>query len=334
MGIILRMFPPKIQHANSVRVIAPSCSMASMAWADDAYWARAEAQMASWGLHVTYGKHLRELDAFQSTTVAARLEDVHDAFRDPDVHLIHTVRGGWNVNQLLEHLDYGLISQHPKALCGFSDITALGNAIYAKTGLVTYSGPNYSQFGLGAQVQYTFDAFERCLMHEGPYRIEPSAQWTNDHYSADHPQLRFETNDGPWVLQEGDAEGVLLGGNLCTLNLLQGTAYMPDLTGSVVFLEDDSESSNLAFDRNLQSLLQLPSARGIRGVVIGRFQTANGMTRDLLAQLIRTKDALRGVPVIANMDFGHTYPMTTFPIGGKVRISAKKPQPILEILEH
>ncbi len=328
------MLAPKLRPGHGVRILAPSCTLPSLPWVTDAFLEQAKDFFRSRGMTVTEGKHLREGDAFGSTTVEARLEDLHAAFADDAVHAIITIRGGWLANSLLARLDYDLIKAHPKVLCGYSDITALQNAIFAKTGLVTYSGPNFLAFGIGDQLHYTFEAFEQCVLHDDPFIAEPSREWTDEFWSPDHQTLAFEHNEGPWILREGESEGRLLGGNLCTLNLLQGSEYMPDLRESVLFLEDDHESLAHTFDRNLQSLLHLPSARGIRGLVIGRFEKSSGVTRALLEQIIASKPELAGLPVIANADFGHTRPMITFPIGGRTRILANNGEATIQILEH
>jgi muramoyltetrapeptide carboxypeptidase LdcA involved in peptidoglycan recycling len=148
----------------------------------------------------------------------------------------------------------------------------------------------------------------------------------------------FEPNEGWWTLGHGEAEGTIIGGNLCTLNLLQGTKYMPSLKDSILFLEDDFESSAGTFDRNLQSLIHLPDFKGVRGIVIGRFEknAANGMppmSNELLRNLLDNHSELNDLPIIANVDFGHTQPMITFPIGGKARIKGGK-QSSIEILTH
>jgi muramoyltetrapeptide carboxypeptidase len=118
------------------------------------------------------------------------------------------------------------------------------------------------------------------------------------------------------VLQEGEAEGTIVGGNLCTFNLLQGTPFMPGLEGAIVFVEDDGQVKPWDFDRDLVSLLQQPAFSGARGLVIGRFQRATGMTRELLTQIVGNKPELAHLPVLANVDFGHTTPTVTFPSGG------------------
>lgn len=323
-----KFFPPRLRPGDTVRIIAPSCTLTSIEWMNDELLARAKKFFIDLGMTVSEGKHIRERNAFDSTSIEHRIEDLHDAFRDPSVKLISTIRGGWSSNQLLRSIDYDLIRKHPKILCGFSDITALSNAIYAKTGLVGYSGPNFTHFAFGPQIRYSLDAFVRCVTTTEPIDVLPSAQWTRDRFSLDHQELHFERSDGWWILQEGEVSGTIIGANLCTFNLLHGTEYMPSLEGSILFLEDDYETHSKTFDRDLQSILHQPGFSGVRGIVIGRFEShaANAamqpITRELLTEIVRSKRELRGLPVIANVDFGHTHPMITFPIGGRVEVKA------------
>ncbi len=92
---------------------------------------------------------------------------------------------------------------------------------------------------------------------------------------------------------------------------------MPSLDGALLMVEDDAETDAATFCRDLISLLQLPDGGGVQGLVIGRFQEHSGMTRSLLEQIIARQDRVDGLPVLANVDFGHTSPLVTFPIGGR-----------------
>lgn len=328
------MIPAKLKPGDGVRILAPSCTLPTIEWLTPEILERAKNWFTRRRLTVSEGRYIREMDILESTSIAHRVEDLHNAFLDDSVQAIITVRGGWLSNQLLGHLDYDLIRAHPKILCGFSDITALGNAIYAKTGLVTYSGPNFNQFWIGSQLDYTYNYFVRCLVDQDAYTIEPSPKWSDDRFSPQHPQLDWRVNEGPWVIRPGTGRGTIIGGNLCTLNLLHGTPYMPSLRGALLCIEDDHESPARTFDRNLQSLLHLPDASEISGLVIGRFQGASGMTRAAMEHIIATKAELRNIPVIANVDFGHTYPMCTFPIGGTGEVTAADDAAKIRITEH
>ena len=127
-------------------------------------------------------------------------------------------------------------------------------------------------------------------------------------------------NEGWWALRPGQATGRIVGGNLCTLNLLQGTEYMPSLDGALLMIEDDATSDADTFARDLPSLLQLPMPR-VQGLVIGRFQKASGVIRYLLEQIIARSDRLAACPCFGNVDFGHTNPLATFPIGGRAELA-------------
>ena len=138
------------------------------------------------------------------------------------------------------------------------------------------------------------------------------------------------------VLQEGCCEGTIIGGNLCTLNLLQGTPYMPDIRNKVLFLEDDNVTGEYCpyeFDRNLQSLLQVSGAETIRGIVFGRFDSSCKLDAETIAEIIQNKVSL-DIPVIYGADFGHVFPIFTFPIGGKVKLCAENKKARIQITEH
>jgi muramoyltetrapeptide carboxypeptidase LdcA involved in peptidoglycan recycling len=323
------MIPRKLKAGDNVRIIAPSCTLPSMPWMDGKPLADAKQWFTDRGMTVSDGKYIREINEFGSTSIAHRLKDLHDAFRDPTVHAMITVRGGWNVNQLLPHIDYGLIKKNPKILCGFSDITALSNAIFAKTGLVTYSGPNFSQFCYGDKLHYTHDYFEAALLRKEPIDLKPSPAWTDTYFTAGKP-WPFEKNPGWRVLRKGKAEGTCIGGNLCTLSLLQGTEYMPTAKNVILLVEDDHETHPRTFDRDLTSLTQQPWFESVRGVLFGRFQRSavntdfGPVTPAMLDAIVANNARLKKLPIIADVDFGHTYPSATLPIGGTVAMDATK----------
>ncbi len=325
------IIPPKLRRGDMVRVVAPATSLAIVSEENQHI---AEERLAALGLRISFGAHIGERNAFDSSSVDSRLADFHAAFADPEVRLVLAVIGGYSSNQLLRRIDWELIRQNPKALSGFSDITVLSNAIFAKTGVVTYSGPAYANFAEREHFDFTLDMFRRCLLGDQPIDVRPSAVWTDDKWYRDQADRHPIPNPGYQAIHDGEAEGMIIGGNLCSLNLLQGTEYMPPLDDAILFLEESELSSLREFDRNLQSLLHLPEAGGIRGIVIGRFQRASGATPDLIRQLIEAKPELDGIPVVAGADFGHTQSMITFPIGGRARLAVQGADVRLVITVH
>jgi muramoyltetrapeptide carboxypeptidase len=171
------IFPEKLKSGDEVRVIAPSRSLAIIS---EQTRAIANKRLAELGLTVTFGKHVEEVDGFNSSSVASRLEDLYEAFADKNVKGILTVVGGFNSNQLLKQIDWSVIKSNSKVLCGFSDITALNNSILAQTGLVTYSGVHYSTFGMEQYFDYPLEYFKKCVMTDEPIDVKPVAEWTDD----------------------------------------------------------------------------------------------------------------------------------------------------------
>lgn len=327
------MIPNKLKVGDEIRVIAPARSMSII---PDDVRKIATSNLEKLGLKVSFGKYVEENDSFSSSSIKSRLTDLHDAFSDAQIKGVLTVIGGFNSNQLLKGIDWNLIKKNPKIFCGLSDITVLSNAIYAKTRMVTYSGMHYSTFGQKILQDYGVDYFKHCLIENGPFEIKPSQKWSNDSWYRNQNDRKFMENEGWWVINEGNAKGISMGGNLSSFKLLSGTEYMPNLKNSILFLEDDNFTDNDVgeFDRQLQALIYQENFKGVRVILIGRFEIGSKMTQELLTKIIASKPELKNLPVIANMDFGHTDPMFTFPIGGEVEINSQKENSSLTILKH
>lgn len=325
------MLPQKLKPGDEIRVIAPSSSLGIISQTNRDL---AVKRLGELGLTISYSKNSEEIDEFESSSIESRVADLHEAFSNKNVKGILTAIGGFNVNQILKYLDYGLIKNNHKVLCGYSDITALSNAIYAKTGLINYSGPAFSTFGILKGNDYTVDYFRKCLMEENPFEIKSSEEWSDDKWYLDQNTREFIKNEGSLPINEGETEGRIIGGNICTLNLLLGTEFMPSIKDAILFLEDDEESKLKHFDRNLQALLHQREFSQVKGLVIGRFQKASEATKEKIIKMIKTKKELENIPIIANLDFGHTSPLFTFPIGGTAKLSVKKEEVKLEIREH
>lgn len=320
------MIPNKLQAGDEVRVIAPSRSMAII---NQETRDIANKRLEELGLKVTFGKNVELCDSFTSSSVEARIEDLHEAFADKNVKAILTVIGGFNSNQLLAHIDYNLIKENPKILCGFSDITALTEAIYAKTGLVTYSGPHYSSFGMKYGFEYTLGYFKKMFFEDEDIEIESSDVWSNDMWFLNQEKREFFKNHKMFTINEGKAAGTIIGGNLSTFSLLTGTEYMPEFKdNTILFIENDSTVSGsiflLEFDRMLQSIIHQPGFDKVTGIVLGRAEKSCDMNREKWEMMINNKPELSKIPVIADLDFGHTTPIFTFPIGGKAELEATK----------
>ena len=311
---------------DEVRIIAPSRSLSII---DKQTQEIANTRFKELGLKLSFSKNCKSIDDFSSSSIEERIEDLHEAFLDKRVKAIFTVIGGDNVNQLLKYIDYDIVKRNPKIICGYSDTTALSNALSHKTGLVTYSGPAYSTLGMLKGIDFSINYIKKCLFSNEPYEVINSEQWSDDAWYIDQERRNFYKDNGIEVLNHGKAEGKIVGGNLCTINLLQGTEFMPDLTNSVLFIEDDELTSPSTFDRDLQSLIHQKNFDRVKGIVIGKFQLKSEVSETLLKKIIHSKQELASIPVLYNLNFGHTTPHICFPIGGFVKIDTKSRKQII-----
>ncbi|SDD12749.1 Muramoyltetrapeptide carboxypeptidase LdcA (peptidoglycan recycling) [Terribacillus halophilus] len=319
------IIPNKLKKGDEVRIIAPSRSMKILS--GNGILA-AKKRLQDLCLHVTFGRNVEVCDIQDSSSIEQRIEDLHDAFTDKNVKAILTVIGGFNSNELLPYLDYELLQDNPKILCGYSNITALTNAINEKCKFITYSGPHFSSFQMDGLQDYQTAYFKKCLMEEKPFELQPSNKWSDDSWFIDQNNRIYKGTE--WkVYSNGSAEGTLIGGSLCTLNLLQGTEYMPDTNECILFIEDDELTTPETFARDLTSLLQI--SKSIKALLIGRFQKRSEVSEKQLHFILNKHPQLKNIPVIYDMDFGHTQPIMTLPIGGKIRVNTKDMR--LELIE-
>ena len=316
----MSIIPERLKKGDKIMVIAPSRGL-KLIGADCRQIA--EERLANLGLTVEFAPNTTDenFDMTMSASVEKRAADIMTAFADKSVKAVLTVIGGFNSNQLIRHLDYEIIRKNPKIFMGFSDITALHTAIYAQTGLVTYYGPHYSSLGMKKGCEYTLENMVKALFEGGKREILPSAEWSDDAWFLDQDKREFIKNEGWWQIQGGTAKGTIIGGNLCTFILHLGTPYRPKFEkDTILFLEDDEESHLLNFERNLQALINQEDFKNVKGLVIGRFQKASKVTREKLTFILKNKPELKNMPIIANIDMGHTTPINTIALGGYAEI--------------
>lgn len=279
------------------------------------------------GYDITFGKNVnKSIPEYNCPSIEDRKNDIEEAFLDKNVKAIMIARGGALSNQLLDEIDYEIIQKNPKIIIGFSDATSLLNAIYSQTKLKTYYGPNFSVLAMRKGNDYTYEYLNKVLNNEEEYYINPVISWSSDKWYKDQDNRKFIKNNGMNIINEGNAEGTIIGGNLNTFSLLQGTKYMPIAQKIILFIEEDNwanEDYLYEFDRRLQSLTQQAFFKKVKGIIIGRAQQNVNMNINRWKTLISMNKKLINMPIVVNADFGHTMPMATFPIGGKCIISGK-----------
>ncbi|MGW8382537.1 S66 family peptidase [Streptococcus parasuis] len=307
----------RLKKGDHIRVVSPSSSIESIGGFEANV--AAKKKLEALGFRLSFSEHYFENDIFDSAPIASRVADLEAAFANETVDAILTTIGGFNCNELLPYLDFDLIAQNPKIFCGYSDTTALLNAIYAKTGMQTYMGPAYSSFKMREGQDYQTQAWLNAVTQD-TYQLTPSLEWSSDAwYLPDAPRTFYPTE---WkVYNPGQASGIAIGGNLSTFALLHGTEFAPKPDKYILFLEEAEEDHYVEFTRHFAALLQVyPNPQA---VLIGRFPKETEMTEEILLAILDKHPILKQIPVLYDLDFAHTQPLFTITIGGQVEIDTK-----------
>ena len=296
----------------------------------------------AFGVTVIETEHaLRDAD-WLARNPKARADDLMAAFVDETIDGIISTIGGEDSIRTLPYLDLDLIRNNPKVFMGFSD-TTISHAACFKAGIVSFYGPSFmAGFAEnGGMFPYMVDSVRRTLFSPEPVGvIEPNrAGWTVEHLPWENPEnqsIRRKLNpctDWKFHQNEGVVEGQLFGGCVEVLDWLRGTDYFPaatDLQRAVLFLETSEEAAPPSFlTRFIRCLAAMGILEGLSSILLGRpggdvdpatFHAYD----DALCKTVREEYGLNDMPIVTNMDFGHTDPMFVLPIGMKVRINSTK----------
>jgi muramoyltetrapeptide carboxypeptidase len=328
---------PRLSRGDCVGIVSPS-------WGGAAEFPhRAERgvrELERLGFRVKLAPHALHSNGFVSDTAENRVSDLHRMFVDPDVRLIVAAIGGDHSCHLLPLLDFELIRTHPTLFMGFSDITVLNVAIWKETGLVTFNGPalltDFAEFP--EMFDYTRSSFLKAVSLGEPLGVmTPSSWWTeefldwNEKQDLTRPRERQASAGWTW-LKPGLAEGVLVGGCLESLEHLRGTRFWPDWQGCMLFIEtSEMAPSPAVVDAMLMDYENMGVLRDIRGLLVGRPMKYTDQQRQQLRDVVLDRTRTFDFPVVMDMDFGHTAPQFTVPIGCRARIDTRSE--VFEILE-
>lgn len=305
--------PRRLQAGQTIGLISPSGPVQRRGTAPETV-ETARARLAERGFRTVLARHAFDARGHLAGTDADRAADLHAMFRDPQVHAVLCIRGGYGAMRLLEGLDYDLIGRHPKVFIGYSDVTALHLAFQRRIALVTFHGPM-----AGALAQA--DSHDLTHLLRAVTRPEAYGPLANP-------------PGGPAIdtLVPGVAEGPLVGGNLALVTSLLGTPYQPAFEGALVFLEDIVDHT-YRLDRKLVQLRLSGALDEAAGIVVGECRlraepsepalTVREILEDLIAPL--------GKPAIYGLACGHGTYHLTLPLGVRARLDAT--QGVLSIEE-
>ncbi|GBD89758.1 putative murein peptide carboxypeptidase [bacterium BMS3Abin04] len=262
------------------------------------------------GYRVEVGKNVGKEKGYLAGEDSERLEDLHSMFSNKNVKAIFCVRGGYGAGRLLDKINYSLIRKNPKIFVGFSDITTLQMAFLKKAGLVTFAGPMVAVNFTEEIDEYTEEIF-----------------WKTITSNKKIGKLFNPQNEKFYVLKKGRGEGKIIGGNLAAFDSLLGTDFVPAMKGATLLLEEIGEQP-YKIDRMFNHLRLAKVFEHISGIILGRFidcketdedkksQTLNDVILDYFEDL--------NIPVIYNVQHGHTKQIMTIPFGVNCKVNASR----------
>ena len=297
---------PALRKGDTIGIVAPASSM------NQASATRAMANLTRQGYKVRLSNGYLQARGYLAGSDKARAAEFNAFFADPAIKAILCLRGGYGSPRILDRLDYEMIRKNPKILIGYSDITALLNGIHSKTGLVVFHGPMAKEFSLGKGLTpYTQKYFWPAFT--------PSSKLFAD-WGGAGPRGRAHLK----TIRGGQAEGVLVGGNLSVLVSTIGTPYEPRSENCILFLEDVSEKP-FRIDRMLNQLRLSGKLGQYKGVLLGSFTGCLPLRQAGRIGLLDVFDhyfANLGVPVLSGYAAGHQPDQATLPFGIRVHLDA------------
>ena len=300
-GTLPTLRAPRLRPGDRVRIVAPACPPGRE------HVARGVEELTAWGLRAEVGEHVFDQWGYMAGRDEDRVADLNSAFRDPGVRAVFAAMGGKGTYRIVDDLDTDALRRDPKPVIGFSDITHLHLALWARCRLACLHGPfpNASDAWCGPG---SADAVRRALMTTGPVTLH------RDPGQATAP-----------VTVEGTATGVLLGGNLSAIRTETG-AGLPSLKGAILFLEHQRGTGLGEVDRALTQLTRAGALDGLRGVALGQFTGFEQDTGDPalggwgIADILRDRLTRLGVPVLGGLPAGHGAHPPTIPLGTRATI--------------
>jgi len=302
--------PDRLQVGDTIGLIAPASAPPDPKAVD-----RAAEALERFGFKPKLAKNVRARLGFLAGTDRERATDVMQMFADKKVKGIICLRGGYGCSRILDRLDYEVIQRNPKILSGYSDITSLHNVLSTKAKLISIHAPMLN----GALADPKVPDFTKKSFFRTVTEAKPAGS-----ISAGYSEKTIQ------ILRRGEAEGVLVGGNLSLICASLGTPYAPSFKGKILFFEDISEKP-YRLDRMLTQLLNAGVFDQVAGVAIGvnaecddTSANPSGEYRQSGADVVKERLASVRVPIVTGLPFGHVDLNATIPIGVRARLDAKR----------
>ncbi len=296
----MKLKPKKLEKGDRIGIVSPASPTYNKSDI-----VRGVETLRQWGYNVELSKNLSKKTGFCAGSDIERAQDLNEMFKREDIDAIFVTQGGYGSARILKYLDFDLIKNNPKILIGFSDITSLHLAIYKKTNLVTFHGPGIARYNPEELSEYTQKYLFKALAEEeaiGEVTLADDKKWI-------------------YSIHGGEAEGILIGGNLTLICSTLGTPYEIDTQDKILFIEE-VYTEPWVFDHMMCHLMNAGVLHKAAGIVIGTCEHCvprqldpgfycDTSIEDVLGDYLRPL----GIPVLYGLPLGHTRDLATLPIG-------------------
>ncbi len=297
--------PKKLKKGDLIGLIAPASAPEEPFKINSAV-----KYFESLGYRVETGENINKQLGYLAGSDEERLSDLHLMFKNKEVKAVFCLRGGYGSGRLLDKIDYKLIKNNPKIFVGYSDITALQMALFAKTGLISFAGP---------MPVIDFAENISSFTEENFWKLLTS--------NAKPGRVNLPDGENLYKLSKGIAKGKIVGGNLSILTSLAGTPYLPDFKNNILLIEETGEVP-YRIDRMLNQLKLANIINKTAGIILGTFTDCNELDPEkitlTLGEVIDHYFCNIDKPVVYNFKHGHIKDNLTVPIGIKVKLNASR----------
>ncbi len=333
--------PEKLQRGDTVAIVSLSSGTAGDELFRHRYELGKKRLEEQFGLHVVTMPNALKGSEYVYQHPEMRAKDFMDAIQNPNIKAIICNIGGVDTIRLLPYINFDIIKQNPKIFMGYSDTTVNHFMMY-HAGVESFYGPCVMcEFAENKQMHdYTIKYIQEVLFeNKENITIESSKEWTSeflDWCNADYDSIARTMNEethGFEVLQgTGMEEGNLLGGCFDVFPMIIGTSIWPskeEWKDKILFLETSEDEVAPDFiEYYLRNLIAQGIIDEISGIMIGKPQneTYYEEYKEVYKKLISEEAHRPDLPILYNVNFGHTAPMCILPFGLKVKIDLDEKQ--------
>ncbi len=297
LNVLKKIKPVALKEGDTIGLVALAFSV------DKESLEKGIEYLRSAGYNVLIGDHVYDSDGYLAGSDKSRADDLNNMFLNEDVKAIFCIRGGYGSARIIKYLDFDIIKNNPKIFMGYSDITFLLNAIYQKTGLITFHGPMVgSDMRRMDSTSYNTQAMNNIIVK-----------------SSELPEINWYPLEESLYIKEGLGIGELVGGNLSIVISSLGTPYEIDTKGKILFLEEVGEPT-YRIDRMLNQLKMAGKLDEIAGLIFGESVSCNPRHagEPTLLDVVKSYSEDLNVPVLFGVPLGHGFNKATLPVGAEV----------------